>query len=344
MLKTLRLAAAASLVFATIGSAQAEELRVLTHSSFDISKELIAAFEKQSGAHVSIVKAGDAGEALNKLILTKSAPIADVVYGIDNLLIAKADAAGVLVPYTSPSAAAISPELSLGPTLTPVDYGFVALNYDKDAVAKLGKPLPTSLDDLTDATYKDLLVVENPATSSPGLAFLVATIQHYGEPAAWQFWAKLRDNGVLITQGWTEAYEKSFSRYGGSRPYVLSYATSPAAEVFYADKKPTDSPTANLFLAGSSFRQIEGVRLVKNGKNEKLAKAFVDFLVSKQVQADFPTKMWVYPVISGVTLDDTFKYADQPKDSGKFIASDAGQLDRWIKEWSRIVLRNGTPS
>jgi thiamine transport system substrate-binding protein len=343
-MKTIPLIAAAAAFAAIAFPAGAEDLRVLTHSSFDVSKELIAAFEKQTGAHVSIIKAGDAGEALNKLILTKGAPIADVVYGIDNLLIAKANAADVLAPYASPAASGLPKELGLGENLTPVDYGFVALNYDKEAIAKLGKPLPQSLEDLTAPAYKDLLVVENPATSSPGLAFLVATVQKLGEAEAWKFWAKLRDNGLLVTEGWTEAYEKSFSRYGGSRPIVLSYATSPAAEVFYAEKKPDESPTANLFVPGSTFRQVEGAGLVKGGSHEKLAKAFIDFLLSKDVQADFPTKMWVYPVIAGVTLDPTFKFAEEPKDSPSFVAGDAKQLEAWIKEWSRIVLHDGSPS
>ena len=69
-------------------------LRVMTHSSFDLPKPLLAQFEKDAGVKLQIIKGGAAGEMLNKLILTRAQPVADVVFGIDNALVAKAAAVG----------------------------------------------------------------------------------------------------------------------------------------------------------------------------------------------------------------------------------------------------------
>ncbi|WP_018151878.1 thiamine ABC transporter substrate-binding protein [Leeia oryzae] len=313
--------------------ASAAELRVLAHSSFAVDQKLIAAFEQKTGSKVSIIKAGDAGEMLNKLILTKSAPIADVVFGIDNLLVAKAAEAGVLADKTGVA----SKKFPFSARLTSVDYGLVALNVDKAYVADHKLALPKTLDDLTKPAYKDLLVVESPATSSTGLAFLMATVQHFGEQKAWAFWQKLKDNGVKVTQGWTDAYEKEFSRNGGSRPFVVSYSTSPAAEVFYSEGKLTVPPTDNVFLPGSSFMQVEGIGLVKGGKEPALAKAFVEFMVSAPVQADLPTQMWMYPVQDGLTLDKSFQFATLPKLGKPVVPASAKQLQGWVSQWQKLM-------
>ncbi len=320
------------------GLSHAAELRVLTHSSFAVSKPLLAEFEQQNGVKLSIIKAGDAGEMVNKLILTRANPIADVVYGIDNTMMGKAAAAGVLLP----EAAERKSGQPLLPGATSIDYGYVTLNYDKAWFAKKQLPLPKTLDDLTRPAYKDLLVVENPATSSPGLAFLLSTISAMGETKAMAFWAKLRDNGVKVSKGWTEAYYTDFSRNGGARPIVVSYATSPAAEVFYSKEKLSTSPTANLLLPGAVFQQVEGAVLVKGGQQAALARKFVAFLRSDAVQKDIPTTMWMYPVQPGIALDPVFQHAEKPAthttpDQQQIAAKSAG----WVGKWTRIVLKSG---
>ncbi|MCU0927110.1 MAG: thiamine ABC transporter substrate-binding protein, partial [Hydrogenophaga sp.] len=232
--------------FAPVAQAQnAPVLRVLTHGSFDLPKEQLAQFEKEAGVRLQIVKAGDAGEMTNKLILTKNRPIADVVFGIDNALLPRALAAGVIEPYAGPAAQRLS-AATLDAGVVPVNYGYVTLNIDKAWFAKSGLALPARLEDLTQPAYAKLLVVQNPATSSPGMAFLLATIGGLGEEAAFQWWRAMRANGVKVAKGWTEAYYTDFTRNGGTRPIVVSYASSPAAEVFYSKEKINESPTANL--------------------------------------------------------------------------------------------------
>jgi thiamine transport system substrate-binding protein len=315
-------------------------LTVITHDSFDVDKKLVAGFEAANNARVRFVKGGDAGELLNRLILTRRAPVADVVYGLDNSLLARARSADLLQPYRSPALAGVPAAYRLDDAglLNTVDYGHVAFNYDRAWFQKAGLALPRTLDDLKSPTYARLTVVESPATSSPGLAFLLATVNHYGEADAWSWWKTARQNGLKVTRGWNDAYYKEFSRNGGRYPIVLSYASSPAAEVYYADgydpkKLPPQAPTANLFLPGSTWLQLEGVGILKGTKQPALARKFVDFMLGRDVQADIPTRMWIYPAVGGTPLDPVFRFAAQPELSPvrpNLTANSQRLVDAWV--------------
>ncbi len=320
------------------GAAGVPTLTVVTHDSFALSKKLIAGFEAANHVTVRLIKGGDAGEMLNKLILTRAAPIADVVYGLDNTLLPRAVTAGLLTPYTSPLSAKVPAAVRQGPLLNTVDIGYVALNYDKAAFQKTGLTLPTTLAQLSQPNYAKLLVVESPATSSTGSAFYLATVQQLGQDGALNWWRTARQNGMKVTRGWEQAYNQDFSLYGGKYPIVLSYASSPAAEVFYSGGKLKDSPTANLFLPGTTFQQLEGVGILKGSKQPALARKFVDFMLSPAVQADFPNRMWVYPSVSGVTLDPVWKFAEKP--AGDLVpASLLGRAQALTDLWVTQVLR-----
>ena len=339
----------AALALASAASAQSNPaqttLTVITHDSFDVDRKLIAAFETQNRAKVRFIKGGDAGELLNRLILTRRAPIADVVYGLDNSLLPRARQAGILQPYKSPLLSRVPAAYRLGDDglLNTVDYGFVALNYDRAWFEKNGVALPRSLDDLKTPAYAKLTVVQSPATSSPGLAFLLATVNHYGETGAWQWWRAARQGGMKVTRGWSDAYYKDFTRNGGKYPIVLSYASSPAAEVFYADgfnpaKLPAQAPTANLFLPGSTYTQLEGVGILKGTKQAALARKFVDFMLSAPVQTDIPTRMWIYPAVKGTPLNPVFTFAQQPQPT-PIKADVAANPQRLVDAWVTQVLR-----
>ena len=322
--------------------AQSTSLRVLAHNSFNLPKEQLAQFEKDAGVKLEIVKAGDAGEMLNKLILTRARPIADVVFGIDNTLAPRAQAAGVIEPYTGPAAQSAS-AASLPDGLVPVDYGYVNINIDKAWFAARGLALPTSLADLAQPAYAKLLVVQNPATSSPGHAFLLATIAGLGEQAAFDWWAKMRSNGVKVAKGWSEAYYTEFTRNGGTRPMVVSYTSSPAAEVFYSKEKITEAPTANLFLKGGVFRQVEGVALVKGGNPaaREAGERFIEFLRSGPVQTSLQTTMWVFPAVSGTErVEVVQQHAAEPAsfDELKEPLTEV-QAKAWLQRWTRTVLK-----
>ena len=320
-------------------SVLAKDLRVIVHSSFDLPKPLLAKFESQAGIKLKIVKGGDSGEMLNKLILTRKAPIADVVYGIDNAQAVRAKAADIIDTYDGAAAQGESKTEFAGMAVA-VDYGFVTLNYDKATVAKRGTPLPKSLEELTQPAYKKWLVVENPATSGPGYAFLLATIANMGEEKAFAWWKSMRGNGMKVAKGWTEAYYTDFSRNGGAYPIVVSYASSPAAEVFYSKEKLTDSPTASLFLPGAVFRQVEGVALIKGGKQRAEAEKFLEFMRSNDVQEAMQTTMWMFPMQNTTKRADVMKYAAEP---AKFDSMPAAVIAEkgagWISRWTKTVLK-----
>jgi thiamine transport system substrate-binding protein len=189
-------------------------------------------------------------------------------------------------------------------------------------------------------------VVENPATSSPGLAFLLATVSRFGDTGAktWEsYWSALRQNDVLVVNGWDDAYFNEFSAGGkGKRPIVVSYGTSPAYELFAAaDPKPGQPPTGNVDGDRASFQQVEFVGILKGTKQPKLSRKFVDFMLGAVFQADIPLQMWVYPASTRAALPDIFlRFAPVPSRPSIMSPSaiDAGR-DAWIQRWTQIVLR-----
>ncbi len=321
-----------------------QTLTVMTHDSFAASEEVIAAFEKENNAKVSFLASGDAGEALNKAILTKDAPLADLLFGVDNTFLSRALEAGIFETYQSPSIADIPDPFKLDSTnqVTPVDYGDVCINYDKAYFAQNNLAVPQTLEDLTKPEYKDLLVVENPATSSPGLAFLLATRAHFGDSFL-NYWQSLKDNGVVVVDGWETAYYTNFSGSSGKgpQPMVVSYATSPAAEVIDAKPPIEDAPTASITRSDACFRQIEFVGILKGTKHRALAEKFIDYMLSTQFQEDVPLQMFVYPVNPSAKLPDAFqKYAQIAEEPATLPPEEiAANRDAWIDEWTAVVLK-----
>jgi len=283
---------------------------------------------------------------VNQAILSKGHPLGDVLYGIDNTFLSRALSAGIFDPYQSPSLASVPSAFQLDPQgrVTPVDYGDVCLNIDKSAFAAGSPPAPTVLADLTGAPYRGMLVVENPATSSTGLAFMLATVARFGESGSYtwlDYWKDLRANDMKVDASWNDAYEADFSAGAGKgdRPIVVSYASSPPAEVYYAPTPPADAPTAAIL--DGCFRQVEFVGVLAGTAQPELARAFVDFMLSPAVQRDIPLQMFVFPVVQGTALPDVFtKYAKvPPKPLTIDPATITANRDRWIQEWTATVLR-----
>lgn len=336
-------------LLAACGGQPAEPLTltVMTHDSFSISEETIAAFEEEQGVTVVTLPSGDTGAALNQAILAADNPLADVFFGVDNTFMSRALATDIFEPYQSPALADVNPALILDDSyrLLPVDYGDVCLNYDKSWFAESGLALPESLADLTDAAYQDLLVVENPATSSPGLAFMLATIAEFGTDGDYDYldyWADLRANGVMVTSGWEDAYYGQFTASSdGERPLVVSYASSPPAEFIYADPPVDEAPTASLVAPGMCFRQVEFVGILKGTKNRELAEAWVDFMLSQPFQEDIPLNMFVFPANGEAELPQAF--VDWVQVPAATAVVDPAQIDanreNWIEAWTDVVLR-----
>ncbi|MFC1465344.1 MAG: thiamine ABC transporter substrate binding subunit [Candidatus Brachytrichaceae bacterium NZ_4S206] len=326
--------------------AASRTLTIMTHDSFGASEDVIAEFEQANNAKVVILKSGDAGSTLNKAILSKDAPLADVLYGVDNTFLGRALAAGILEPYDSPALADIPDRFKLDPQnrMLPVDYGHVIINYDKAFLKEKGLSPPKSLRELTEPQWKGMLVVQNPATSSPGLAFLLATIAAFPEGSDYdwkRFWQDLRANDVYVSPDWSDAYYTQFSGSSGKgpRPLVVSYATSPAAEVFFSEGKLEEPPTGN--LEGTAFEQIEFVGILKGTKNRDLAEKWVDFMLSKRFQEDIPLQMFVYPVAKSAAWPEVFvKFGQPPAQAFSLTPEQIDQgREQWIEAWTRLVLK-----
>lgn len=323
--------------------ARPQTLTVMTHGSFAVSEQVIKSFEETNNVKVSFVQSGDAGEMLNKAILTKDAPLADVLFGVDNTFLSRALEADIFEVYQSPVLENISDEFKLDDSFraTPVDFGDVCINYDKKYFSDTSVlELPQSLEDLAKPQYKGLLVVEDPATSSTGLAFLLATRAHFGDGYL-DYWKRLKENGVIVVDGWETAYYTNFSGSSGRgpQPMVVSYGTSPAAEVVFAETPLTDSPTSSIVAADTCFRQVEFVGILKGVKDQALAEKFVDFMLSEQFQEDMPLQMFVYPVNKNAVVPEEFiKYAQTPDEPAVIAPAEisAGR-DEWIEAWTELM-------
>jgi thiamine transport system substrate-binding protein len=313
------------------------DVTLITHDSFVIDDAMLADFEASSGLNVTVLAQGDAGAMVNQLVLTASNPLGDAVFGIDNTFASKAIEAGILAPYTSPATGNGSASYGIGDDrLSAVDYGDVCVNVDHTYFAEKGLPEPASFEDLAKPEYRDLLVVESPATSSPGLAFLLGTIAHFGEDAWQEYWTQLKDNGVKVTGGWTDAYTVDFSGSSGkgARPLVVSYASSPPSEV---PAGATSAPTGALL--DTCFRQVEFAGVLQGGKNPAGAQQVVDFLLSPQFQASVADAMYVYPVDTATALPAAWQsFAPVAADPANLPPADiAKNRDAWISAWSDLV-------
>ncbi|MEU2926461.1 thiamine ABC transporter substrate-binding protein [Streptomyces sp. NPDC007251] len=329
-------------------AADSKTVTLVSHDSWAVSKNVLADFEKKTGYKVKVLKDGDAGQAVNKAILTKDNPQGDVFFGVDNTLLSRALDNGLFQPYTAKGLDKVGAPYQLDKDkhrVTPVDYGDICVNYDKKYFADHHLTPPQSFADLAKPQYKNLLVTENAATSSPGLGFLLGSAAQFGDDNWQGYWKKLKANGVKVVDGWEQAYYQEFSgssegkKAGGDRPLVVSYASSPPAEVIYAKKRPSTAPTGVSY--GTCFRQIEFAGLLSNAQNPKGAKAFIDFLVSKEFQEDMPLNMFVYPVVQGAKVPAEFseygKAAQHPETMapGKIAAN----RDQWVKSWTSLVLK-----
>ncbi len=312
-----------------------EKLVLVTHDSFALSEGTLAKFTEQTGIEVVVQSAGDAGELVNKLVLTKDSPLGDVVFGIDNTFASRAVANDVLANYVSGDLTEAEQPFLLpsgqgGEQLTPIDSGDVCVNVDHQWFTDNNVEEPATLDDLLKPAYKDLLVVEAANSSSPGLAFLLSTVAAYGGdwPAYWQ---GLVDNGVKVAASWSDAYYVDFSGPSseGDRPLVVSYASSP----------PFEPAGATGALLDTCFRQTEYAGIIKGTKNFAAAKKLVDFLFSVEVQNDIPENMYVFPVNALATLPEGWAESAKTADNPYFVDPEDIDLNReeWLNQWAAVV-------
>jgi thiamine transport system substrate-binding protein len=287
--------------------------------------DALAAFTKDTDITVNVVTAGDTGTMVSKAVLTAGNPEGDVMWGVDNTLLAAAQDGKIFDGEP-----------------TQVDFGDVCINYDIQYFTDKGIAPPATLDDLVKPEYADLLVVEDPATSSPGLAFLLATVAKYGDDGWQQYWTDLAANGVDVVDSWESAYYEQFSGAGGStgtKPLVVSYASSPPAEVLFADPPIDTAPTG--VSERTCFRQLEYAGVLRGTKHAEAARRLVEFLASEPFQKELPLTLFVNPVDPKVELPAAYtKYSVVPRDP---FTMEPGRIaanrQQWQEQWASIVQR-----
>jgi thiamine transport system substrate-binding protein len=322
------------------GAQGKKEVVLVTYDAYALPEAAAAAFKEQTGASIKVVASGDSGATLSKALLSAGSPEGDVLFGVDNLSATTAMKADLLVPYSPEALSSVPQRYRLegpaGKRLVPVDTGDVCVNVDAKWFAEQGVAPPTSLEDLADPRYRDLLVVESPVTSSPGLALLAGTVGRFGEDGAFDFWERLKANGVRVRPSWDDAYFTDYTVSGGDRPLVLSYATSPPAEVVLGEGARTEPQST--VLVDSCAAQVEYAGVLRGAPQPELAKQLVDFMLSPAWQRDLPLSNFVLPVVDGVPLPEEFqKWAVRaPSPMTVPAAQVATQRDEWVERWRNL--------
>ncbi|MFK8025882.1 MAG: thiamine ABC transporter substrate binding subunit [Ilumatobacter sp.] len=330
---------------ATDAELEPASITLVTYESFPTEgtavNEQLALFTDETGIDVEILVAGDTGTMLAKAELAVGNPEGDVMWGIDSTFLSRAVESGVFEPYEADGLDAIPAaftDLVPNAEATPVDFGDVCINYDIGALEGLGLEPPATLEDLADPAYADLLVVQNPATSSPGLAFLLATVDEFGEDGWQDYWQRLVDNGVSVTDGWSDAYYGQFSFAGGDRPMVVSYGSSPPFEVLFAEEPLDAAPTG--VVEATCYRQVEFVGVLAGTEQPAAAQQLVDFMITDDFQSTLPLDVFVFPTNQNVDLDQTFVDFAVIPDTSRSLDPAFVDVNReqFIDEWTDLVI------
>lgn len=319
-----------------------ESVTLLAYDSFTVPEDAFTAFTAETGIEVDVALGGDAGELVAKVALTSGNPEGDVLWGVDNTLLTRLVEAEAFDPYLSQVAPIDASLIESGQELvTPVDFGFVCVNYDVAAFDALGLEPPMNLEDLARPDYRGMLVVPDAATSSPGFAFVLATVSAF--PDTWaEYWKELVDNNVAVAGGWTDAYYTQFTRHGGDRPLVVSYSTSPPAEVIFSDPPlAAGAPAPTGVIEDTCFEQIEFAGVLRGSDNSDAARALVDFLVSREFQELLPENLFVYPANQDAALPESFVRHAEPVSGPWTLSSEeiARRRIEILEKWSLLVAR-----
>lgn len=322
------------------GGETPETLRILSHDSFrdGVTDETFAVFTEETGIEVEVVAAGDAGAMVNQAVLSKDNPLADVLFGVDETFLSRALDNEIFQAHTAEGIDTVDPSMRIeGDPVTPIDFGDVCINYDKGWFEENDVEVPQTLDDLRSPEMASLLVVTHPATSSPGLAFVLATIEEYGEDGWLEFWSDLHEGGVRVESSWSTAYYETFTRYGGDRPLVLSYASSPPAEVLFAEEPLDEAPTG--VITEGCYRQIEYAGILAGTEYPEAAGQLIDFMLSPAFQEQVPESWFVFPANGEVGLPAEWaEHTVLPDDPARLDPAEIGsERARWIDEWIAVL-------
>jgi len=304
-----------------------EELTVYVYESLSwIEEGTVQKFEEMNDCEVKVVKLGDAGNVLTRLVLERKNPRADVVIGLDQSLAAKAVEEDLLIPYKPENIENIKDEaLIFDPEyyVIPYDYGAIAIIYDPE---KIHEELE-SFEDLT--KFKNSLIIQDPRASSTGQAFLLWTIAVYENN--WKdFWERLMPAILTVSPSWDDSFAKFEI---GEAPMMVSYATDSAYSQYYYG-----SSKYKVFIPKEgAYVQIEGAGIVKGTDNLVLAQKFIEFILTEDFQKGIPLNQWMFSAID-VELPEVYQYAVVPEKILTIPAQEiSNNLERWLKEWEALL-------
>ena len=316
-----------------------DTLTLISHDSFvESAGDTFAPFTEDTGIDVELLPAGDAGALVNQAVLSKDNPLADVLFGVDDTFLSRAIDEGILRAHESANIDAVDEDLRHDDDLvTPIDYGDVCFNYDKGWFEENDLEVPDDLDELTDPAYASLVTVEHPATSSPGLAFMLATIEIFGEDDWLDWWAEMKEGGINIANDWNTAYYSDFTRYDGESSIVMSYASSPPAEVIFAEEPPDTAPTG--VIEAGCYRQVEFAGVLDGTAYPESAGELIDYMLSVEFQEQIPLTWFVFPANNDADLPPEFvEHTTIPESPARLAADEiAENRDRWIDEWIGVM-------
>ena len=335
------------------GRASDGKLRILTYDIAAFSDEMLAEFTNQTGYEIEMIRTDDSGGILEQLLQTQQAQQADLAIGLDNTYLQTALNFCLLRAHET-NVAGIS-ETALepysGPLALPFDRGDVCLNYDETRVDGSNLTVPTSLWNLTEPEWNGLTAFPSPVTSSPGRAFMSATIDYFENDEdnttdAFDWWKAMANNGAIFTSGWTEAYEIYYSGgYGewveghlGDAAMTVSYCHSPGVEAFYGGNW---TKSTSLTLPRSSFHQVEYAGVINGGTEIDAANAFIAYLLSEDVNRNMPENNLMQSVLVNATWPATDGYAyhtDTPTLNAE-ISNEriADEMEAWLSDWKEAT-------
>ena len=306
-------------------------LTVYTYDSFIAEwgpgPSIKKAFEAQCNCTLNLIPLEDGVSILNRLRLEGRNTQADVILGLDNNLMAEAEKTGLLSKHKTDLSALQLPVPWNNAFFVPFDYGYFSFIYDQ---TKLKNP-PKSLKELIEGPEAISIIYQDPRTSTPGQGLMLWMKSVYGKEAP-KAWEKMAKKTITVTKGWSEAYSMFLQ---GESDMVLSYTSSPA----YHDAEQNKTNYKSAPFEEGHYLQIEVAAKIKKSSNEKLADAFMQFILTSAFQNEIPTGNWMYPVIK-TPLPASFERLSVPTKSLQFTSENISENRRaWIREWQSALVK-----
>lgn len=341
------------------------QLTLYTYESLlaDPGYDFVEGYANYSGIpkdSIQVIALSDANSIVTRLIGEKDSPAADVVIGLDNILVYEAKNQGVLQPYNSPMLENISSDLitNLDPDhyLLPFDYGIIAFNYDNLRINS------STVDNLENLTLNDFLtleldkklVIEDPTLSSPGLGFLLSTIAIYGDPSIefdgllnlnWRDWWENASSDIRVAPSWGAAFDIYYEE-GENRPLMISYGSSPAYTVCQGWGDNLKAFVSHENGTSNAWLQIEGIGLTEGAPHQTRAEDFIDWFLGEELQNQIPENNWMYPANQNANISSCFEESVINTEE-VFILNDLitptmleTNLERWQNEWEESMIAN----